>query len=194
MYSKGQSLLDSSVSPCSLLTDPGCFSRGPASRFQTRFLYIMFLKTESLSCWPQFSLKSSNILSLSLWPGEHMYFHNDQKIERDRELARTICTEFFSVRRAPWRPLFIYHVGVCRATADKCTTMLSLYVTRLSGHSIKTNHGSPCLCSPSHPRPSKPVLGQHMGAIWAHSFLSNVQVTWTMGDLQRPQMECSVCF
>lgn len=29
-----------------------------------------------------------------------MYFHNDQKIGWDREPARTICTEFFSVRRA----------------------------------------------------------------------------------------------
>ena len=32
-----------------------------------------------------------------------MYFHNDQKIGWGREPARTICTEFFSVRRSPWR-------------------------------------------------------------------------------------------
>lgn len=94
-----------------------------------------------------------------------MYFHSDQTIGGDRRLARTICTEFFSVRRAPRTLLFIYHTGVRRATADKCKMMLSLHITRLSGHAIKTSHGSPCLCSPFHSHPSKPALGKHMGAI-----------------------------
>lgn len=154
--------------------------------------------TELLSCWPQFSLKSCStfffFLSFFLWPGEHMYFHSDQTIGWDRRLARTICTEFFSVRRAPRSLLFIYHAGVRRATADKCKMMLSLHITRLSGHSIKTSHGSPCLCSPFHSHPSKPALGKHMGAIRGYSFLSDVQVTLTTGVLQLPQTGCFVLF
>lgn len=116
-----------------------------------------------------------------------MYFHNDQKIAWDRELARTICNEFFSVRRAPWLPLFIYHSGVHRATADKCKMMLCLLPD--CWDTMQTVHCSPSSVLPSAPTPQRLFLAKHMGAIRAYSLPSDVQVTLTTGDLPLPQME-----
>ena len=117
-----------------------------------------------------------------------MYFHNDQKIAWERELDRTICNEFFSVRRAPWLPLFIYHAGVHRVTADKCKMMLCPLPDCWDTQCRPSTAALP-LFSLLPPPPQRLFLAKHMGAIRAYSFPSDVQVTLTTGDLQLPQVE-----
>lgn len=148
-------------------------------------LYSMSLKIESLNCWPQFLSKSHN--TLFLWPGEQMYFHKDQKIGWESEMARTICAEFFSVRRAPWRPLFIYHTDVHRATADKCKTML-----------CPLPDCQDTRCRPSAVLPAPPSLQasfrQTYGSHWGCLFPSDVQVTLTTGIYNGPKRSAFLSF
>lgn len=124
----------------------------------------MSLKAESLSCWPQFSSKSCNILFLC--PREHMYFHNDQKIGWEREPARTICTEFFSVRRNLWRHYsFIMQAstGQQLTSAKRCSAC-SRTVRILNADCPRR----PFLCFPSTPTPkgcSRQTYGSHWGLL-----------------------------
>lgn len=137
----------------------------PLPGFKHSFFMPCPLKTESLSSGLSSVFKAAILFSYGL--GSTCTSNIDHnKIGWDRELARTICTEFFSVRRAPRSLLFIYYAGVRRAAADKCKMMLSLHVTRLSGHSVKmkTSHGSPCCCPPIYPPPLKVRSRQTYGS------------------------------
>ena len=127
------------------------FLNNPASRVQIQVLYIMSLKAESLSCWPQFSSKSCN--TLFLCPREHMYFHNDQKTGWEREPARTICTEFFSVRRNLWcHYSFIMQAstGQQLTSAKRCSAC---------SRTVRTLNADcpwrPFLCSSFYPHPQR---------------------------------------
>lgn len=50
-----------------------------------------------MSCWLPSSLKGCNFFFFLKWPREQRYFQSNKKIVWDREQARSICTEFFSV-------------------------------------------------------------------------------------------------
>lgn len=110
----------------------------------------------------------------------------------DGGLARTICTEFFSVRRAPWSPLFIYHTGIHRATADRCKVMLCTLPAVRTRSAARPRQTLPLYSH--HPDPSEPTHGRHMAAIWTYFSFPYIQVTLTMGDLPPPKMECLAFF
>lgn len=137
----------------------------------------MSLKTDALSCWPQFSPKSCDALLYGLgtnvfpqWPTDRMGL----------EQVRTICAEFFSVRGAPQTPLLIHHAGVHQATADKYRMVCPI----------------PSLSAALPPAPQPPpayswwTYGSHL--VWLLPFQCPSHVD--NRDLQLPEMECFVFF